>query len=101
MLLEIMNKLLEKNFSDLFVKTILFGSRTDGTAREYSDYDVLVIVNKTVNWEIKDSIRSVLYDLNIELDILLSVQVISEPELETIAGKQSFIRNAIETGIAV
>jgi uncharacterized protein len=96
-----MKSLLLKNYGDLVVKIILFGSRVDGNAREYSDYDVLVVVKKTIDWKIKDNIRSVLYDLNIEYDILLSVQVISEPELDTILGRQPFIQNAIETGIAI
>jgi uncharacterized protein len=96
-----MKSLLEKDYGNLVVKIILFGSRVDGTAREYSDYDVLVVVNKIIDWQIKDEIRSVLYDLNIEYDVLISVQVISEPELGTILGRQPFIQNAIETGIAV
>ena len=100
-LLEKMKSMLEKTYDDLIVKIILFGSRVDGTAKEYSDYDILVVVNKIIDWKTRDSIRSILYDLNIEYDILLSIQVISEPELDTILGKQPFIRNAIETGIAV
>jgi predicted nucleotidyltransferase len=100
-LLEKMKSLLEMNYNDLIVKIILFGSRVDGTAKEYSDYDVLVVVNRIIDWKTRDSIRSILYDLNIEYDILLSVQVISEPELYTIHGKQPYIQNAIETGIAV
>lgn len=100
-LLEIIKKRLEKDFGDLVVKIILFGSRVDGTAREYSDYDLLVIVNRTLDWKIKDSIRSVLYELNIQYNILLSAQVISEAELQTITGKQPFIQNALESGIAV
>jgi hypothetical protein len=100
-LLEEMKSLLVEHFGDLIVKIILFGSRVDGTAKDYSDYDVLVIVNTIIDWKTRDSIRDILYDLNIEYDILLSVQVISEPEMHTILGKQPFIRNAIETGIAV
>ena len=100
-LLKKMKTLLENTYSNLIVKIILFGSRVDGTARDYSDYDVLVVVSRTIDWKTKDSIRSLLYDLNIEYDILLSVQVISEPELDTILGRQPFIQNAIETGVAI
>lgn len=100
-LLTKIKQLLERNFGNLVARVILFGSRVDGTAREYSDYDILVVVKKTIDWNEKDAIRSVLYDLNIEYDILLSVQVISEPELNTIRGKQPFIQNALETGMTV
>ena len=100
-LLNRMKSLLKRDFSSLVVKIVLFGSRVDGSARDYSDYDVLVVVNKTIDWRTRDAIRSVLYDLNFEYDILVSVQVISEPELATIRGRQPFIQNAMETGIAV
>jgi hypothetical protein len=100
-LLDIVKNRLEENFKDMVVKIILFGSRVNGTAREYSDYDLIVITKRTIDWEVKDSLRSVLYELNIEYDILLSVQVFSEAELETITGRQPFIQNALETGIAV
>ena len=100
-LLNKMKSILDKSHHGLVEKIILYGSRVDGTSRDCSDYDVLVIVNKTIDWRTKDSIRSALYDLNIEYDILLSIQVISGPELNTILGRQPYIVNAIETGIAV
>ena len=100
-LLREMKAMLMNEFGDLIEKIILFGSQIDGTSREFSDYDVLVVVKRTIDWETADEIRSVLYDLNIKYDILISIQVISLPELETIPGKQPFIQNAIETGIAV
>ena len=100
-LLREMKQILEKEFGPLIKRIILFGSRVDGTAGKYSDYDVLVVVNKNIDWKTADEIRSVLYDLNIEHEILISVQVISESELNALPGKQPFIQNAIETGIAV
>ena len=100
-LLNLIKDKLSEKFENLIVKIILFGSRIDGTAHEYSDYDVLVVVNRIINWQERDSIRSVVYDLNIKYDIQISVQFISEPELSTILGRQPFIQNAIETGITV
>ncbi len=100
-ILEKIKTLLVNNYGNIINKIILFGSRTDGTAREYSDYDILIIVNSFIDWRMKDELRSVIYDLNIEYDILLSVQIISVEDLETPVGKQSFIQNAIDTGIAV
>ncbi len=92
---------LEKNFSRQIQKVILFGSRINETAREYSDYDVLIITHKTIDWEVKDRILDVISDINVRNDIMIDVHIISEPELETIKGKQPFIENAIETGISV
>ncbi len=100
-LLNIMKAELDKDFSGMISRIILYGSRAKNTAREDSDYDVLVILNEPADWEIKDSISDVLYNLNIEYEILISVYVISEYDLTTIKGKQPFIQDAIETGIAV
>lgn len=100
-LLNRMKELLDEKFPHLIDRVILFGSRVDGTARDYSDYDILVIANEPVDWKVKDEIRSVLYDLNIEYDILISVQVVSDSDLSSIIGKQPFIQHAIETGISV
>ncbi|HPB82379.1 MAG TPA: nucleotidyltransferase domain-containing protein [Spirochaetota bacterium] len=89
------------NFDDLIQKVILFGSRIEGNAREYSDYDVLVVISRSINWEERDRIRDVLAELNIRYDIIIDTHIISEPELRTIKGKQPFIETAFETGIAV
>ena len=100
-LLNKVKKHLDERFGDLIVKIVLFGSRVDGTARDYSDYDLLIIVHNEIDWNKKDDIRSCVYDLNIELGILFSVQVYSEPEMNTILGKQPFVQNALETGIVI
>jgi len=43
-----LKKLLQKHFPDDINKVILFGSQVNGDAREYSDYDVLIIVNNEI-----------------------------------------------------
>ncbi len=63
----------------------------DGSAHEYSDYDILIVTNKPLDWETEDSIRGLLYTMNIHYDVVLSIQFIAEQELSTVKGKQPFI----------
>ena len=48
--IEIIKELLIKYFPDEIDKVILFGSQVNGDAREYSDYNVLIVVNRNYNW---------------------------------------------------
>jgi predicted nucleotidyltransferase len=45
-ILKELKKLLMKGFSDYIDKVVLFGSQALNTARGYSDYDILVILEK-------------------------------------------------------
>jgi len=64
------------------LKIILFSSRAKGTAREDSDWDFFVIIDKKLSfnekWDIIDEIKIKLAKLKIPNDILLK----SEDEVE-------------------
>jgi len=65
------------------LKIILFGSRAKGTAREDSDWDFFVIIDKKLSfnekWDIIDEIKIKLAKLKIPNDILLkSVDEVEE-----------------------
>jgi predicted nucleotidyltransferase len=40
-------------FSENINKVILFGSRVEGNADEYSDYDILIILRNDYDWRYK------------------------------------------------
>jgi uncharacterized protein len=48
---------------------ILYGSRARGNAREYSDYDILVLVDRPVSVALKDQILSNVYPLELETGV--------------------------------
>ncbi len=82
-------------------KVILFGSRVEGTARDYSDYDILIVLKNDYDSELERKIYDVCYDLDLKYDIIIDIKLISKNELLTIKGKQPFIANAFETGIHI
>jgi predicted nucleotidyltransferase len=92
--------LMEKYFRDID-KVILFGSRIDGTAHEYSDYDILIILNHDYDWRFKRKIQGVCWEIDYKFDILTDVKIISLNELNTLRGKQPFILNALENGVLI
>lgn len=96
-----LKELLFKSFPDYIDKVILYGSQASGTAKDYSDYDILVILKKAYDWKLKNEIYDKSWEVDFKYDILTDIRLISNPELETIKGKQPFISNAIEKGIVL
>ncbi len=96
-----LKELLVKNFPDYIDRVILFGSRAQGKAHRYSDYDILIILKKSYDWKFKDEIYDKTWEIDYKYDILTDVKLISNEELKTIKGKQPFILDALETGIVL
>ena len=93
-----LKELLTAGFGDDIGRVILFGSQVEGRARRYSDYDILVILNKDYGWRLEDAILDSCYEIDLKYDIVTDVKVISRNELNTMKGKQPFILNALEHG---
>ena len=51
---------------------ILYGSRARGDASEVSDWDLLILVNQPLDRNLMAKIRDRLYDLELEMDTVLS-----------------------------
>lgn len=67
-------------------EVILFGSRARGTHREHSDWDFLILIDREelTNRE-KDDLRDILYDLELELDEIISTIIHTKKEWEALA----------------
>ncbi len=90
-----------RRFAGQIHKVILFGSRALDNAADYSDYDFLVILEKSANWKLEDEILAQCYELDLKYDILTDVKLISKADLNSYKGKQPFIVNALTHGIAL
>jgi len=88
-----------KNYGNSVKDIVLFGSRARGDSNKFSDYDVLIILEKDYSGEDENKILDLCYDIDLKHDILLDVHIISDDELKTIRGKQPIFINAIKSGI--
>jgi len=96
-------RLLKKAFGDLdYERIILFGSRATGEFSERSDYDILIIVQKTLAIEVKMKLlrrlRKELAKKGIDADIIIK----SNDEVEYYKDKiGSVVRTALKEGMAL
>ncbi len=78
---------------------ILFGSRITTDYTVDSDYDVLIIVNRSYDNKYEETVYNLCYDLDLKYDILIDPHILSTSELKTLRGKQPIFINAINKGL--
>jgi len=84
----------------LIEKVILFGSRAYGTEyNEQSDYDILLISAKPCDWHTQDDIYDLLYDIQLEYNIVLDIHFLADSELNTLRARQPIFQKALTDGI--
>ena len=88
------------NQFDFISRVILFGSQVSGKASKFSDYDILIVVTRNIDWQKQREIVDEIFYLDLKYSILTDVKIISESELKTLRGKQPFIQSALKEGIA-
>jgi predicted nucleotidyltransferase len=54
---------------------ILFGSRARGQAKEYSDYDLLILVDQKADLKLSEKILDQLYPIELETEAMISFVV--------------------------
>jgi len=101
MILKELKELLVSRFGEEIRRVILFGSQVSGEAQEFSDYDILIVLGKEYDWRFEKEIVTLCYDIDLKYNIVTDIKIISENDLSTFKGKQEYILNAIETGVAV
>ena len=81
---------------------ILYGSRARGDANEYSDYDILVLVDQPVNIALKDRILSRVYPLELETEAMLTVVTYDRRQWESSPYREMpFHKNVERDGVIV
>ena len=80
-------------------KIYLYGSRARGTARNNSDWDLLILLkNDKITPEIEKEITYSLYDLEFDTGEIISPMVYSENEWNTKYRITSFYSNVMREG---
>lgn len=80
-------------------KIYLYGSRAKGSYRDDSDWDLLILLNQdSITPKIEESITYPLYDLEIEMGVIISPMVYSENEWNTKYKVTTFYNNVMREG---
>ncbi len=94
-----LKKHLKKHFGNLIIDVVLFGSQVRGDSNEYSDYDILIVLDKDYSWTDENKILDLCYDIDLKYNILLDVHLLSKNEITSQRGKQPIFINALKSGI--
>jgi len=83
-------------------KVILFGSRARGDSDRYSDYDILIITEKTFPIKEKIAITENIRDSLVKIQIPSDIIIKSEKEVKYYRDKiGSIVREALREGVVI
>lgn len=81
-------------------KIYLYGSRSRGTAKDNSDWDLLILINKDdISNEVEREITYPLYDLEFDTGEVISPMIYSEKEWNSKYKVTPFYQNVMREGI--
>ena len=90
---------LQKNYGNSIKDVVLFGSRSRGDSDEYSDYDILIVLDTDYTGDDENKIFDLCYDINLKYNVLLDIHLLSKKEVKTRRGKQPIFINALKSGL--
>ncbi len=91
---------LNAHLNNIVADVVIFGSRVKGTADSSSDYDVLIVLNTDYDQKMKKMINGLCYDFDLNYDVFLDTQIISQSELKnSIRGKHPVFKAALKEGL--
>ncbi len=97
-----LKKRLQDQYPGRLARCVLFGSRARGDHAPDSDIDVLVTLRGPVDGKTEKDIWSLAYALDLEFEVLLDVQVLSEEDLQNrILGAIPLMENVEKDGVPV
>jgi predicted nucleotidyltransferase len=82
------------------IEIILYGSKARGDSEEFSDIDLLILVDEKVNRELKERINNIRYDIELKYDVVFGL-ILENKEFwdSKLADAMPFHRNVEKEGI--
>ncbi len=81
---------------------ILYGSKARGDPEEFSDIDILVLLDEEIDTRVEDTIFDIAYDIELKFDVVISVIVESKQFWESELSKAMPLHWSVEKeGVAV
>lgn len=80
-------------------KIVLYGSKARGDFHEDSDIDLLFVTENAVPRNVKFEIYDLIYELEVENDVIISAVFVSEKDLA--AHRTPLIKSVVEEGITL
>lgn len=99
-LTELKSNLLDK-YSQEIEKIYLFGSQAKGSATEDSDYDIFILVKNDFDWRFENQIIDECYEIDLKYNLITDVKMMSVSDLSTVRGKQPYVQEALNYGVAL
>ena len=92
---------MKETFSEKLCSIVLFGSYARGDYNDESDIDVFVMVDmdKTELAAYRDTVSDILFELNLEYDVLLSVKLQDKATFEKWENDLPFFMNVKNEGV--
>jgi len=60
------------------IQVILYGSKVRGNDEEFSDIDILILLNRKIDTELEEQILDIIYDIELEFDVVFGVMIESK-----------------------
>ena len=101
-IIQIFKTVLINEFGNKLSSVILFGSMAENRATETSDIDVAVILNQSVDWQIRQRIYDLAFEAEGDTGRLLNVTVFSKDEFEgRSVDSLLLIENIMQQGVSI
>lgn len=99
-LISTLKSILQKKFGSLILSIHCYGSRiTHGNTD--SDFDILILTDKSLNWKEKRLVKNEVYDFGIDNDLVFDPKILSIGEFEDTYSFMPFVKSVKSTGIAI
>ena len=95
-----LKELLKEKYGLLIASIYCYGSRVTKGNKE-SDFDILILTEKKLNWQDQRKIKNEVYDFGIENDLVFDPKIFSLYQFENQFSYLPFVQSVKSTGILI